>query len=104
MASQSVPESQSLPARNDPEGLWNPYVAGVALGLVLFATFFITGSGLGGSAGFARLADPAGLPRARSRAAKRLMAAVTRYPLFESGSDRADAVFIDDVVEPASDL
>ena len=56
MASQSVPESQSLPARNDPEGLWNPYVAGVALGLVLFATFFITGSGLGGSAGFARLA------------------------------------------------
>jgi uncharacterized membrane protein YedE/YeeE len=56
MASQSVPESQSLPARNDPEGLWNPYVAGVALGLVLFAAFFITGSGLGGSAGFARLA------------------------------------------------
>lgn len=45
--------------------------------------------------GFARLADPAGLPRARSRAAKRLMAAVTRYPLFESGSDRADAVFIE---------
>ncbi len=56
MASQSMPESRGLPARNDPEGLWNPYVAGVALGLVLFAAFFITGSGLGGSAGFARLA------------------------------------------------
>lgn len=56
MASQSTPESPGLPARNDPEGLWNPYVAGVALGVVLFAAFFITGSGLGGSAGFVRLA------------------------------------------------
>ncbi len=27
--------------------LWNPYLAGVALGLVLFATFFATGHGLG---------------------------------------------------------
>ena len=56
MASQSVPDSQDLPARNDPQGLWNPYVAGVALGIVLFAAFFITGSGLGGSGGIARVA------------------------------------------------
>jgi hypothetical protein len=27
--------------------VWNPYVAGVALGLILFATFFVTGHGLG---------------------------------------------------------
>ncbi len=56
MASQSAPESHDLPARNDPQGLWNPYVGGAALGIVLFAAFFITGSGLGGSAGFARVA------------------------------------------------
>ena len=34
--------------------LWNPYVAGVALGLVLFGALFLTGSGLGGSGGVAR--------------------------------------------------
>ncbi len=49
-------DSQDLPARNDPQGLWNPYVAGVALGIVLFAAFFITGSGLGGSGGISRVA------------------------------------------------
>jgi uncharacterized membrane protein YedE/YeeE len=54
--SQTNIESQDLPARNDPQGLWNPYVAGVALGIVLFAAFFITGSGLGGSGGVARVA------------------------------------------------
>lgn len=27
--------------------VWNPYLAGVALGVVLFATFFVTGHGLG---------------------------------------------------------
>lgn len=54
--SQVPPDSQNLPARNDPQGLWNPYVAGVALGIVLFAAFFITGAGLGGSGGIARVA------------------------------------------------
>lgn len=34
----------------------NPYVAGFALGLVLLATFAITGRGLGATAGFAALA------------------------------------------------
>lgn len=32
----------------------NPYLAGVILGLVLFASFFITGSGLGASGGLSR--------------------------------------------------
>jgi uncharacterized protein len=27
--------------------VWNPYLAGIALGFVLFATFFVTGHGLG---------------------------------------------------------
>ena len=54
--SRQATNSPELPARNDPQGLWNPYVAGVALGGVLFAAFFITGSGLGGSGGIARVA------------------------------------------------
>jgi hypothetical protein len=33
----------------DPNRFWNPYVAGVALGLVLLATFLLTGKGLGAS-------------------------------------------------------
>jgi len=38
------------------QGLWNPYVAGVALGLVLLATFYIMGTGLGASGAVARTA------------------------------------------------
>jgi uncharacterized protein len=39
-----------------PERQWmNPYLAGVLLGLVLFAAFFITGNGLGASGGFQRI-------------------------------------------------
>ncbi len=34
----------------------NPYLAGVLLGLVLLATYLVTGRGLGASAGFAALA------------------------------------------------
>lgn len=35
---------------------WNPYVAGVALGLVLTGTFLVMGSGLGGSGAANRIA------------------------------------------------
>jgi hypothetical protein len=35
--------------------LWNPYVAGFALGLVLLASFVVIGQGLGASGGVARL-------------------------------------------------
>jgi hypothetical protein len=34
---------------------WNPYLAGLLLGVVLFASFFITGHGLGASGGLARM-------------------------------------------------
>jgi len=34
---------------------WNPYLAGFLLGVVLFASFFLTGNGLGASGGLARL-------------------------------------------------
>jgi len=33
----------------DPSRFWNPYLAGVALGLVLLAAFVLTGKGLGAS-------------------------------------------------------
>jgi uncharacterized membrane protein YedE/YeeE len=34
---------------------WNPYAGGIALGVVLFLAFFISGSGLGASGGLNRL-------------------------------------------------
>ena len=33
----------------DPDKFWNPYLAGIALGLVLLATYLLTGKGLGAS-------------------------------------------------------
>lgn len=38
-----------------PRPFWHPLIAGVALGLVLLATFLITGHGLGASGFFTRL-------------------------------------------------
>jgi hypothetical protein len=39
-----------------PAPYWNPYVVGVLLGLVLLATYAITGRGLGASAAFSAVA------------------------------------------------
>lgn len=41
--------------RQDPSRYWNPYAAGIALGLVLFGAIFVTGNGLGASGGLARV-------------------------------------------------
>ena len=38
------------------KGLWNPYLAGVVLGLILLVTFYVMGSGLGASGAVARTA------------------------------------------------
>jgi len=38
------------------QGFWNPYVAGIALGLVLLLTFYLMGAGLGASGAVARTA------------------------------------------------
>ncbi len=43
----------------DARPLWNPYVAGVALGLVLLASFVLTGRGLGASGTFKHVAAAA---------------------------------------------
>jgi uncharacterized protein len=39
----------------DPNTFWNPYLAGVALGLVLATTYLVMGSGLGASGGSLRI-------------------------------------------------
>ncbi len=39
----------------DPNKFWNPYLAGVALGLVLAATYLVMGNGLGASGGSLRM-------------------------------------------------
>jgi uncharacterized membrane protein YedE/YeeE len=39
----------------NPNKFWNPYVAGVALGLVLAATYLVMGPGLGASGGSLRM-------------------------------------------------
>jgi hypothetical protein len=45
--------SEAVPsARQGPKPYWNPYVAGVGLGLTLLAAFVIIGRGLGASGGF----------------------------------------------------
>jgi hypothetical protein len=44
---------QAAAARTDALPYWNPYVVGVLLGLVLLATYALTGRGLGASAAFA---------------------------------------------------
>ncbi len=41
--------------RKEPLPYINPYLAGILLGLVLFAAFFITGNGLGASGGMNRV-------------------------------------------------
>jgi hypothetical protein len=40
---------------NEPRPYWNPYVAGFALGLVLLASFVVTGRGLGASGAVSHL-------------------------------------------------
>ena len=39
----------------NPNKFWNPYLAGVALGLVLAATYLVMGTGLGASGGSLRM-------------------------------------------------
>ncbi len=39
----------------DPNRFWNPYLAGVALGLVLATTYLVMGGGLGASGGSLRM-------------------------------------------------
>jgi uncharacterized protein len=40
---------QELRMKRDPEKFWNPYLAGLALGAVLLATYLVMGKGLGAS-------------------------------------------------------
>lgn len=42
-----------------PRPYWNPYLAGIGLGLVLLLSFFVLGTGLGASGGITRIAAAA---------------------------------------------
>jgi uncharacterized membrane protein YedE/YeeE len=48
-------EIEATAAKKEAKAYTNPYLAGILLGLVLFAAFFITGSGLGASGGLNRI-------------------------------------------------
>lgn len=48
-------ETRAEESRAVPKPYVNPYLAGILLGLVLFASFFLTGSGLGASGGLNRM-------------------------------------------------
>jgi hypothetical protein len=39
----------------EPSGYWNPYLAGLLLGVTLLASFLVLGAGLGASSGIARI-------------------------------------------------
>ena len=45
-------ETKKIKSISTPQPYWNPYVAGVGLGLVLLAAFIIMGRGLGASGAF----------------------------------------------------
>jgi hypothetical protein len=47
------------PVDTAPEPFWNPYLAGVGLGLTLLLSFVVLGAGLGASGGIARAAASA---------------------------------------------
>ncbi|MBS1713013.1 MAG: YeeE/YedE family protein [Armatimonadetes bacterium] len=51
--SQTVGHAETVDAA--PRPYWNPYVAGIALGLVLVLTFYLMGSGLGASGALTRV-------------------------------------------------
>ena len=60
MTTISTPQIEERPAasaatRRAARPYVHPYAGGILLGLVLFATFFLTGNGLGASGGMNRL-------------------------------------------------
>ena len=46
---------RTVPMPKEPRPYLDPYVAGTLLGLVLFASFYVTGGGLGASAAMSRI-------------------------------------------------
>jgi uncharacterized membrane protein YedE/YeeE len=49
---QTIADSSIGTARSGVKPYWNPYVVGVILGLVLLATYLVTGRGLGATGAF----------------------------------------------------
>jgi len=55
LATGQAPVAREATAVRAPQAYWNPYLAGVGLGLVLLAAFVIMGRGLGASGAFSSL-------------------------------------------------
>jgi uncharacterized membrane protein YedE/YeeE len=53
------PPTASSPTANGPRPFWNPYLAGIGLGLTLLLAYVVLGTGLGASGGITRLAASA---------------------------------------------
>jgi len=58
---QNLSRAAAIPAlatgeRNAAHPYWNPYIVGVLLGLVLLATYAVTGRGLGATGGYSAIA------------------------------------------------
>jgi len=56
IAEHSYTQSRQWPRVQTARPYWNPYVVGVLLGLVLLATYLVTGRGLGASGAFSAVA------------------------------------------------
>jgi len=70
----------------DPEKFWNPYLAGVALGLVLLSAFVLQGRGLGASGAWFRV----GVAAVQSVAPGHVQAAPALRAATEAGSPLDD--------------
>ncbi|HEY3447550.1 MAG TPA: YeeE/YedE thiosulfate transporter family protein [Myxococcales bacterium] len=69
LAAEPVPAAQppaaqatAAPAKPGPRPFWNPYVAGIGLGLVMLTSFVVTGKGLGNSGAY-KLVEAAAIHR-----------------------------------------
>jgi hypothetical protein len=56
MIADTLPRTDRAPADRSARPLWNPYLTGFLLGLVLLATYLITGRGLGATGAFSSVA------------------------------------------------
>jgi hypothetical protein len=56
LTDDGLPANREARSRSAPKPYWNPYLIGMLLGLVLLATYLVTGRGLGATAGFSAIA------------------------------------------------
>lgn len=80
--------------KRQPDPFWNPYLAGVALGLVLLGSFLVMGKGLGASGGVNRVATFA----LNSVAPDHVSATPYMASLLQNGLHLLDSYFVFEVL------